>query len=100
MTSDSLRKIPDIWKDPDVKTERATGATVTVSDKWEIAKNITLQYNIHIFSHYLKLFEQYQDLNAEIYLRFYVNKFVSAFYNLKMIYDTDTRAEYSNRPGE
>jgi hypothetical protein len=99
MNSDSLRKVPDVWKDPDIKTERASGATVTVSDKWEIVKNITLQYNILIFANYLKMIDQYPDLNAEIYLRFYVNRFVSAFFNLKMIHNNDTRIEYSSQPG-
>ena len=98
--NDSLTYISENGVDPLQNVKSEVGASITITDKTDIMKNVSLRYNFSLFSNYRTIFQYMPDINGEIYLRFKVNKYISSFFNMRMIYDNSVTLPELNDAGE
>lgn len=80
---------------PGKHTINALGALASVNYNQEIAKNVTYRGRIDLFSNY-RTKTKNVDLFMTNNLSFKINKYLSASYNLDLIYDDDIRIFGSN----
>jgi hypothetical protein len=94
---DSLLKESTIGVSEHLTSE--AGVSLSVSDKRRLVKNVELRYSLLAFSVYNDFFDQFPDLNGELYLRFKVTKFISSFFNTRFIYDTNVQLNRKDDQG-
>ncbi len=84
---DSLTQIKGNGVKPNQHFKSEVGASLVITDKRDLMKNVSIRYNFLLFSNYDTFFNYFPDVNGEVYLRFKVNKYISSTFNFKTIYD-------------
>ncbi len=97
---DSLTNVASIGVKPRQHFKSEVGVSATVSDERQVLKNVSLRYNVLLFSNYNNLLSEMPDMNGEVYLRFKVNKYISAFLNTRFIYDNNVQLQKKDEEGE
>jgi hypothetical protein len=85
--NDSLSDAGAFGVDPGQKFNVEAGFGIEAWLKKEILKNISLESDLSLFSHYYDLL--HTDVRWNFTLRFSVNKFFSSFYSHNLIYDNN-----------